>query len=187
MQLGTDTEMVALDSNAMTKLIEALASIVGPPASPDRQERIALAQSFFYLPDECCFHYTPTVELEYRRISDDTKLHDHISWASTLLCQVNPPPDPEWVSIRTLQLTKFHTNSKNLDDCKVLAECEASMIKCLISDDKGFVGALRNRSPSVRLCTPLEYWQSLNIPKGYLPKRIPHPTNPLSQENWWKA
>ena len=179
--------MVALDSNAMTKLIEALASIVGPPASPDRQERVALAQSFFYLPDECCFHYTPTVEIEYLRISNDAQLRDHISWAGTLLCQVNPPPDPKRVSIRTLQLSKFHANSKNLDDCKVLAECEASMIKCLISDDKGFVSALRNCSPTVRLSTPVEYWQSLNVPKGSSPKRIPHCTNPLLHENWWKA
>jgi hypothetical protein len=185
--MGTDTEMVAVDSNAMTKLIESLTSITGPPAASDHQERLALARSFFYLPDECCFHYTPTVEVEYLRISDDPKLHEHISWAGSLFCIVNPLPDPKLVNIRALQFNKSHPGPKNLNDCKVLAECEVSMIKCLISDDTGFVGALRNCSPSVKLCSPLEYWQSLNVPKGSLPKRTPHPTNPLSRESWWKA
>ena len=152
--MGKDTEMVALDSSAMTKLIEALTCISAPSVGADVEARKALARGFFYLPPNCCFHLTPTVQIEYLRINSEDRLRDHLSWANSHFCFVNPTPDPKWVEKRAAELNQLHSNAKDLDDCKVLAECEASMIKCLISDDKKFIKKLRYHSPSVSLCPP---------------------------------
>jgi hypothetical protein len=179
--------MVALDSNALTKLIDAVASITGPQKDHEYDAKLALVRSFFYLPPECCFHYTPTVEIEYLRIRDEAKLGEHLSWIGSQFCMVNPPPNHKEVETHAHELNKIHVGSKKFNDCKILAECEASFIMCLISCDDNFVRKFRNYISNVRLCTPVDYWNSLGIKQGALPQRLPHPANPLARETWWLA
>src|ERR1700730_2132155 len=134
--MGIDTEMVALDSNAMTYLIEGLNCVSGPPFGPESDSKKALVHSFFYLPDCSCFRLTPTVEDEYKRIKDRLKRENHHSWRMVHFSPVRPLPDPNKISVRVQQLQRHH---RDHDDCKVLAECEMCEIKTLITRDRDFL------------------------------------------------
>ncbi|MBT3071982.1 type II toxin-antitoxin system VapC family toxin [Rhodomicrobium sp. Az07] len=182
--MGIDNEMVALDSNAMTYLIDGLNCVSGPPLGPESESKRALVQSFLYLPDCSCFHLTPTVEVEYKRIKDRLKRDNHDSWAMVHFLSVHPILDQNQFIIRVHQLQMHH---RGHGDCKVLAECEMSGIKALVTRDREFKERLAPQAVGVRVYTPLEYWRSLGIAPGTPPRRIPKHNNPLSRTDWWHA
>jgi hypothetical protein len=182
--MGTDTVMVALDSNAMTYFIEAMNSVHAAPAGPQAGAKKALARIFFYLPRESCFHYTPTVQLEYQRIKNALKKDDHRSWAMTHISPVMPPPDPVKLATRVAQLLAYH---KKEMDCTVLAECELCEIKTLLTIDRDFLKLLGPKALRVKITTPEDYWRQLGIPAGTRPNCIPTADNPLSGTSWWRA
>lgn len=182
--MGIDTEMVALDSNAMTYLIDGLNSVRGPPLNPEAESKKALVHSFFYLPDCSCFRLTPTVEAEYKRIKDQLKRENHRSWEMVHFSSVRPLPNPNQLRGRAQQLQQHH---RDYDDCSVLAECEMCYIKTIITCDRDFLKNLAPQAVGVRVCAPLDYWQSQGIPPGAPPLRVPTPDNPLSLVSWWRA
>jgi hypothetical protein len=168
--------LVALDSNAMTGLIEALAAV----AVPNNQEMLALAKTFFYLPLGDHFHLAPTVEREYRNIHDVFHFTEHRNWAKSSFRSINILPQAE----RVVKLREIHRDE---NDCRILAECEAALVTHLLTLDEKFLKNLQRHTQGVLLCTPVEYWNSLAIKQGALPQRLPHPTNPLARETWWRA
>lgn len=183
-EMGIDTVMNALDSNAMTYFIEAMNCVNGPPTGLQAAAKKALAQVFFYLPSEACYRITPTVDLEYQRIKDTIKKDDHRSWAMTHISAVRPLPDPRRLSVRVAQLQAHH---KKKEDCKVLAECELCEIKTLLTSDAAFIKRLGAQALGVRVTTPEDYWRQLGIPTGTPPNRVPTADNPLSGTSWWRA
>jgi hypothetical protein len=182
--MGIDTEMVALDSNAMTYLIEGLNCVSGPPLGREAESKIALVRSFFYLPNSSCFHLTPTVEAEYKRIKDQPKLENHRSWGMVHFSPVRPLPNANQLCVRTQQLQQHHSD---YDDCRILAECEMCQIKTLITSDRNFRKNLARQAVGVKVCAPLDYWQSRGVAPGTPPRRLPTHDNPLSQVSWWQA
>lgn len=181
--MGRDTTMIALDSNAMTYWIDAMKSVSGPPADPCGTEKIALARIFFGMPDGSGFNLTPTVEAEYRAIRNCARLDDHVRWALALLCPVRPAPDSEEVEARANELVKFH---KDIDDCRIVAECELTEILTLLTCDAPLLDNLGAEARGVQLCLPTEYWARLSERKGARPIRVPHDTNPMSRCGWWR-
>ncbi len=67
----------------------------------------------------------------------------------------------------------------------VLAEAEATQLAILLSFDFDFVDHLAAKS-NVILMKPLDCWKALGIPRGSPPKTVPHPTNPLIDQCWWR-
>jgi hypothetical protein len=110
--MGRDTAMIALDSNAMTYWIDAMSSVQGPPSDPYSDEKLALARTFFWMPQECCFHYTPAIESEYRAIKDRAKRNNHLSWVMVMVSPVRPLPDPAALAQRTSELLQYHKKGK---------------------------------------------------------------------------
>lgn len=179
--MGTDTLMVALDSNAMTYWLSAMASVTEPPTNPLSDEKIALARIRFWMPSESCFHITPTVEVEYERIKDSEKLANHRSWASTLISEVRPLPNPDDVNVRTKELLRQHKGER---DCRILAECELTEIETLLTCDTDMAKKLKSAG-RVNVCLPSEYWTSMRIAPDAPPTTFPAPGNSLANAAWW--
>lgn len=116
--MGWDTTMIALDSNAMTYLIDAMSSVSGPPIGCCSEEKIALARIYFWMPDESGFHLTPTVQKEYEAIRQQVKRENHESWRMVHISQVNPSPSVEAVSTRA---DAFLADHNGVDDRRILA------------------------------------------------------------------
>jgi hypothetical protein len=176
--MGHDSSMIALDSNAMTYWIEAMGSVTTAPTAP---EKVALVRVFLWMPDETCFHYTPTVEAEYRAIRDRAKRNEHLSWALAHVSCLRPLPAPTRLAARAADLGQYH---KGNADCSIVAECELMEVITLLTCDTNLLKNLRTKS-SVRLCLPSDYWALMDVPKGMWPVRKPHYTNPLSKCSWW--
>lgn len=181
--MATDTEMVALDSNALTYLIDALEAVNGPPTGRLGPTKIALARTFMYLPPDSCFHIVPTVEFEFQKIKDRARLANHTDWVLTHISMVSPRPPEDLVRLRAFELLAY---GADVGDCRVLAECELSQIKTLITEDKDFVRTLGGHS-RVRIMSAEECWSSLGVKPGASPNKVPHPTNPLARQTWWKT
>jgi len=179
--MGTDTAMIALDSNAMTYWIDAMSSVQGPPSDPCSDEKLALARIFFWIPQECCFHYTPAIEAEYQAINDQAKRDNHLSWALVMISPVRPLPDPAVVDQRASELLQYH---KGEQDCRIVAECELTEIVTLLTCDGDLLKNLGDKT-SIQIRRPSEYWQQRGVPRGTRSTLAPHETNPLSRCSWW--
>jgi hypothetical protein len=182
--MGKDTEMVALDSCAMTGLIKAL-SAVHAPTGRQKDDELALVRSFFYLPSECCFHLSRRVRSEYEAITDRARREEHASWNAALFCDLHPAPDDKLVDVRVESLRKYHP--KGIADLTVLAECELGQVKNLVTLDNEFRDKVPDDATVVRLYSPVEFWQKLNVPNGAPPVRSPSHGTPLAGQNWWRA
>ena len=125
-------------SNAMTYLIEGLNCFSGPPAGTEAAAQKALVHIFLYMPHDCCMRLVPTVYSEFLKIKDRAKLNDHLSWAMTHFSEVRPLPDVNSVEKKAAELAPFHNGRNDKNDCKILAECELSQIKTLLTSDPKF-------------------------------------------------
>ena len=130
--------MIALDSNAMTYWIDGMGSVTIAPTAP---EKIALVRVFFWMPEETCFHYTPTVEAEYEAIRDRAKRDEHLSWALTHVSCLRPLPAPTALAARATGLGRYH---KGKADCKIVAECELMDIITLLTCDTNLLKNLQD-------------------------------------------
>jgi hypothetical protein len=90
--------------------------------------------------------------------------------------------DPDAISRRAQRFRHYHPKER---DCMILAEAEAVQLALLLSFDFDFVDRLSGKC-NVRLMTPLDCWNLLGIPRGASPKTVPHPTNPLIDQSWWR-
>jgi hypothetical protein len=72
------------------------------------------------------------------------------------------------------------------DDCRILAEAEELKLNFLLTYDHDFWRRLSAISSTTKLMKPSSYWSTLGILKGAAPVTVPHPTNPLSRQSWWR-
>jgi predicted nucleic acid-binding protein len=148
------------------------------PVDALADQRIALFRTFLYRSG--CLFLTPTVVKEFKRIPDASRAAFHDSW-TVLFCETQPI-DCARISARGDELLASHRDS---DDCRILAEAEdAGLSKILLFDDE-FIGRLAGKS-AVGLVRPVEFWRSLNIPRGAKPRLAPRDDNPLSAQTWWQ-
>lgn len=173
--------MLGLDSNAMTNFILAMDEL---PNAPADHEWISLVRIFLWMPSEACFRLTPTVEAEYRTITDRAKLDTHASWALSHLSVVRPPPEQQAVESRAAELAAYHKREKDKNDCTIAAECELAGMPALLTCDKRLLECLRMET-RVWLVRPSEFWDSMRVPKGHPPNRAFSSDNPLLQCSWW--
>ena len=143
-------------------------------------EKKALILCWFY--QEGTFFVSETVMEEVAKIGSDPRREFHQGFVRTLFHSY-PVRDQQTVGLRTKQPLSFHTKH---NDCRILAEAEDLNLDFLLSFDERFQRRLGSNSPTVRIETPSSYWNSLKLPKGTPPKTVPHHTNPLSRETWWK-
>jgi hypothetical protein len=127
---------VAVDSNALTYLLDAVCDGYLPGADPDPggSERVAMFRVFCYLPERPWVG--PTVRVEYAAIVDASKRDDHDRWTRYHLEDVELTGDAESVDARVKELKKHHCH---LDDCR---EAEGGTMPKFV---KGISGNLLGR------------------------------------------
>ena len=171
---------VGLDSQCLSYLLDAI-SEVNEPIDPLALERIALIRSWFYLEEGTLF-ITETVMKEVAKMRASDRRDFHESFVRTLFHDY-PVGNVDAVVTRALYFKSIHPEP---NDCRILAESEELGIDVLLTYDRNFIRRLTTVSSTVRLMTPCSYWDSLRIPRGALPKTVPHHTNPLSTQTWWR-
>jgi predicted nucleotidyltransferase len=173
---------VALDSNALTRLIDACAPDYDPAsdASKERSERVAMLRIDYYSRRQLTL--VPRVAVEYARISEDKKRNDHEGFHLDLLEDADICWPMTRIEERAEVLRRFHGGA---DNCRILAETEAAGIAVLLTSDKTFVAKLGSHTMTW-LASPSEFWSALSLPRGARPVIAPHPSNPLHDKTWWK-
>jgi hypothetical protein len=144
------------------------------------EEKKSLLRSWFYR--RGTFVLTETVISETSKIRNIERRNFHESFISTLFLEYSVR-DPAAVQARTAQFEAYHPNP---DDCRILAEAEELRLDFVLTYDHKFWKRLSNVSGTTKLLKPSDYWISLGIPKGANPVTVPHHTNPLSVQSWWR-
>ena len=175
----TNERHVGLDSQCLSYLLDAISGI-SEPTDVLAGEKKALLRSWFYKPGT--FILTETVTSETSRIRNIDRRNFHESFISTLFLEY-PVQNLAAVQARTAQFEAYHPNH---DDCRILAEAEELRLDFVLTYDYTFRKRLFNVSGTTKLMKPSDYWASLGIPKGTNPVTVPHHTNPLSVQSWWR-
>lgn len=170
---------VGLDSQCLSYLLDGIASISEPTDSL-AAEKVALLRSWFY--PSGTFTLTQTVLSEIAKIKSAERRELHESFIRTLFVGY-PTRDTEAVQARAKQFQSKHPTP---NDCRILAEAEELGLDVLLTYDQRFWKRLRNSSATTRLMKPSAYWTALGVPRGAQPRTVPHHTNPLSRETWWR-
>ncbi len=176
------TRKIAIDSNALTFLVDAIMGRYNPKVDTKElaSQKVSLLRIFLYCGTQ--FYVVPTVELEYKRIKNRFNRKEHQTICEALLFDNIPTPDKKLIEFMVENYSKKH---KGLNDCKILAEANLLGVHTLLTYDFDFIKKLKNSCDSITFAIPSEYWNSLNIPIAASPTWSPHVTNPLSQQNWW--
>jgi len=169
---------LGLDSQCYTYLISALENL-HEPTDKLSEEKKSLVRIFFYCSPP--FWLSPKVVDEYKQITDETKLQMHQNWHGVHFLNFNPLPDSKKVEELAQDFKKYHPRD---NDCTIIAEYKLYGINTVLSYDADMIRNLQNTG--LKIIRPSEYWKDTNIPNGDRPKVIPHHTNPLSNECWWK-
>jgi hypothetical protein len=175
----TSEAKVGLDSQCLSYLLDGIAGIQ-EPTDTLAPEKKALLRSWFYMPKT--FILCATVMLEVARIRNLERREFHEGFVRVLFLDY-PVRNPSAVQARAVQFEAMHPKPS---DCRILAEAEELGLDMLLTYDQDFRKRLASASSIVSVMTPSAYWTSLNIQKGARPKTIPHDTNPLSQQSWWR-
>jgi len=165
-----------LDSQCYTYLIDAMSGL-NKPIDELAEQRIALFRTLLYR-DGGLF-ISPTVRDEYKRIRDSARAGLHEEW--TTLFPETQPIDPSRIDARTNEFQALHRDS---GDCRILAEAEDAGLSSLLSFDSKFIARLGGAS-AVVIQRPIDYWLSLNIPRGSKPVMAPRFDNPIAFQTWW--
>lgn len=173
---------VSIDSNALSYLVDAMSNCK-MPVGQQADEKIALLRSYFYRDD--ILYVSPTVKAEYGKIKDEKKRRDHQEITDILLGDLFVS-DHGLIKTRTKEYNKYHSGKKNEKDCKILAESEIGGCNLILTYDQDFYKKLHDKTHSIKIMKPSDFWVSLRIPADSKPVIVPHPTNPLFKETWWK-
>jgi predicted nucleic acid-binding protein len=90
--------------------------------------------------------------------------------------------DQSAVDARASEYFSIHRKD---NDCHILAEAEIGDAEVLLTYDQRMLKRLRNKTKSINLLSPTEYWAQLNVPVGSRPYTSPSESNPLTKESWW--
>lgn len=172
---------VAIDSNCYTFLVKAMYSCERPMDNLADQE-IALLRIYLYR--DKILYISSTVKSEYEKITDALKKERHKGISDVVLGDV-PESNPKTIEERFYFYTNIFKGQKNKNDCRILAESELGGCQYLLTYDFPFLSRLKEKTEIIKMKTPVDFWSSLNIPKGARPVRTPSPTNPLSNQTWW--
>lgn len=175
----TSTKHVGLDSQCLSYLLDSIVGISEPMDSL-AEEKKALLRTWFYQPGTLILSETVISEVAKIRNLDRRRFHE--SFIQTLFLDY-PVRDLATVQARAAH---FHLAHSGPSDCHILAEAEELQLDFLLTYDDDFWKRLANTSSATKLMKPSLYWRSLGIVKGAAPVTVPHHTNPLSQQLWWR-
>jgi predicted nucleic acid-binding protein len=173
---------VAIDSNCFTYLVEAMYASQKPTDNLANQ-KISLLRLHFYRKD--ILYISATVLNEYERITDKQKKEKHHQTSAVQLGEVSES-DPKNIEKRFEYYRNSHSGEKEKKDCRILAESELGGCQYLLTYDQRFLNHLKSKTKTIKMITPFEYWNLLNVIKGVNPERIPTNSNPLSKQEWWR-
>jgi hypothetical protein len=177
----TNEPHVGLDSQCLSYLLDGIAGI-NEPTDSLAEEKKALLRSWFYKPGSFTFFLTETVISEISQIRNIDRREFHKSFISTLFRDY-PVQNLNAVQARA---AKFALTHPKHNDCRILAEAEELELDFVLTYDHNFWKRLSNVSHTTKLLKPSAYWATLGIANGMKPVTVPHPTNPLSQQSWWR-
>jgi len=169
---------IGIDSQCLSYIIDAFAGITAPVDSLAAQ-KIALVRLYFYLPG--ALWVTPTVVAECEKIRDCRRAELHASFVRVLFGEMLLRNE-SLVIAKTSLFKKYHRGD---NDCAIVAEAEDVGHSVLLSFDSDLIRHLAPQT-SVSLMRPLEYWDSLAVPRGKSADKVPHSTNPLASQDWWR-
>jgi predicted nucleic acid-binding protein len=174
---------VAIDSNALTYLLEAMEPGYDPVADDSAlaRERLAMIRSYLYA--EQYFYVLPEVETEYRKIRHEDWRKAHESLVGTLLMEVFWVLDFSAVAHRKELFLKYHSK---ISDCQLIAEAEVARMDVFLTKDDDLTRRLSTLT-KVHIVTPSLFWDEFKVAPGSTPKILPHPTNPLCCHVWWRV
>src|SRR5262245_618310 len=114
------TSAVAIDSNTLTYLIDAMDESYDPAADTSlSNERLAMVRMLFY--SDRRLWVSPTVDAEYRKISNPDRREVHRRIAQYVLEDQPLRIDPEAFEKRVLELGSAHRGDA---DCRIVAKTE---------------------------------------------------------------
>lgn len=170
---------IGLDSQCLSYLLDAIEGI-GEPKDSLASEKKALLRSWFYKPGT--FTLTETVISEVGRIRNAERREFHESFIRTLFLDY---PVRDLISLQA-RAGQFLVTHPKPSDCRILAEAEELGLDIVLTYDHDFWKRLQGASPTTKLIKPSVYWVGLNVPSGAEPRTVPHHSNPLSQQQWWR-
>jgi len=173
------TQRIGVDSQSVSYIIDAMQNVVEPKGRL-APEKTALFRIYLYLPGT--FFVTPTVISECSLIPDTKRRELHDSFFTVFFAEVIVE-NQNTVDHRAMELTRLHRGE---NDCRILAEAEHGNLDTLLTYDTEMISHLADVSLTTRLARPTEVWATLGVPKGAKPDKVPHSTNPLGREAWWK-
>lgn len=168
---------VGLDSQCYTYLIDVMSNL-SEPTDNIANQKIALFRTFLYRKEG--LFLLPTVRIECERIKDIMRAQLHESW--TTLFPETQPINPSHIDKQTNEFLTFHSDA---DDCRILAETEDAGLSVLLSFDSKFITHLKGKT-NVSIIRPLDFWISLDIPRGANLATVPRFDNPMAAQSWWK-
>ena len=173
---------VALDSNVLSYLIEALGSLDRPPTGSAVAEKIALARCFIYRREETVFCVTPTVRAEYTKITSQERLTDHVHWSLLHLQELTQPSNTADIILRTNALSAHHSD---IDDCRIVAECEALDVSVLLTSDRKLRNSMQRSASKVNVLSGRQFWEEMAIAPRSKPTIELDSNDPLNDATWW--
>ena len=171
--------VIGLDSQCLSYLIDAMQG-VEEPSGDLAAEKVALFRTYLYTPGT--LFVTRTVVDECARIRDVQRRELHDSYIGVLFGEWQLQ-DEQSIHSRAKDLESHHRGEF---DCRILAEAEEARFSALLSFDGQFVTHLSELTIGVQLTHPSSYWVKIGICIGAKPDKIPHSTNPLANEDWWR-
>jgi predicted nucleic acid-binding protein len=179
--LQTQSQYIGLDSQCYSYLLDAISGISKPTDSL-ASEKVALIRAWFYKTGQFSFVLTETVVNETSKIKNIERRNRHDSFRNTLF---HDPAVQDPIAVKN-RANEFYKHHRKLNDCLVLAEAEELRLDVVLTYDDKFWKRLQNSSGITRLMKPSNFWVSLQLPRGVRPTTVPHETNPLSQQQWWR-
>lgn len=173
--------VIALDSNVVTYLVEAMREGYDPGVDDDhrlRGERVAAMRVFLYVGD---LFVTPTVIAELGSISEAARRKFHELVGLALLGEL-AQLDGHQVERRAREFLEHHPTEQ---DCLILAEGEVGGVGRLLTLDRCLATRLQPFT-SVRITAASTFWEELALPRGIDPRWLPASSNPLATQAWWR-
>ncbi len=152
------SSVVGIDTNVLAHLIQVVQGQYDPwrdaDTGPVRSERMVPSRILRAVPR---LAVPPTVLAEIERTADPAERPTPVSWRDALPLEVLDCP-ASTVAARAQWFRQFHGRER---DCRIVAEAEVGGLVVFLTFDPTLRNRLGNRSPTVRVRHPTEYWGEL--------------------------
>lgn len=143
-----------------------------------RPERVAAFLLFLYAE----LDIAPTASVQISNTPDQSRLRMLERVVTIHLCEPELTDDRlVRTHLRTVELRRRHANEP---DCSIVAEAEVLGYDAVVTFDRNMRRRLGPHA-RVRVLSPSEAWDIMEVPRGEAPIRRPSDTNPKVAARWW--